>query len=407
MKTVHKSFPILPSQFVDQLRRYFRSIHSGHPLRVPDPWLAIVNIVFAIGARYSHLVRTVCEGGERDHSVYMKRALELLGPWPFAASPDLTMVQVFGLLSFYHLATGHVNRSWIMIGISVRLALTLGIHLRNNDSKTPSSDKEAGSRTWWSLHAIECLLSAITGRAYMLSREDCTVPYPSDSSNDGSDSAGSSSWSCSLEEEDPSWLANGNIQEKDRRLRLPRSYGNAHLTIGVMNQKIMSSLHSLQALQQSSDHVEVTVLGLTRELDEWKRISLSEPDWLPRQTQFTAEDQREMVLLRFYYVSTKILITRPCLYRIGRKRQGSVPSSTDFELNVAKECVEAALELTCLLPDQPDPVKLYEKGPWWSIAQHSEYLLLKKHVIIGNIHSCASNGCPTPRNLSLQKHSAK
>lgn len=95
-QTVHKSFPILPLQFEDQLRRYFEAVKLGRPFTVPDRWLAILNIVFAIGARYSHLINAEWRGEDRDHLLYMMRSISLLGLWPFAAAPDLALIQVVG-----------------------------------------------------------------------------------------------------------------------------------------------------------------------------------------------------------------------------------------------------------------------------------------------------------------------
>jgi hypothetical protein len=65
-----------------------------------------------------------------------------------------------------------------MIGISIRLALALGLHLRNEDPNADKTKKEMLLRTWWSLHSIECLVSSITGRPPVIANKDCTVPLP-------------------------------------------------------------------------------------------------------------------------------------------------------------------------------------------------------------------------------------
>jgi hypothetical protein len=65
-----------------------------------------------------------------------------------------------------------------MIGVSIRLALALGLHLRNEDPSAIGTVKEALVHTWWSLHSIECLVSTITGRPTVVPVEDCTVPLP-------------------------------------------------------------------------------------------------------------------------------------------------------------------------------------------------------------------------------------
>jgi hypothetical protein len=65
-----------------------------------------------------------------------------------------------------------------VIGLSLRLALALGLHLRNEDPAAAESRKDTLVQTWWCLHSIECLVSTITGRPPVISYEDCTVPLP-------------------------------------------------------------------------------------------------------------------------------------------------------------------------------------------------------------------------------------
>jgi hypothetical protein len=71
-----------------------------------------------------------------------------------------------------------VSKAWVMIGVSIRLALALGLHLRNEDPSGSEMAKEIHVHTWWSLHSIECLVSTMTGRPTAVPVEDCTVPLP-------------------------------------------------------------------------------------------------------------------------------------------------------------------------------------------------------------------------------------
>ena len=79
MRTVHGSFPILPRSFDKQFEKYFDAMGKGARLQVPEKWLAILNLVFAIGSRFSHLTNMDWRGDERQHLVYMTRAVRLLG----------------------------------------------------------------------------------------------------------------------------------------------------------------------------------------------------------------------------------------------------------------------------------------------------------------------------------------
>ena len=65
-----------------------------------------------------------------------------------------------------------------MIGVSIRLALALGLHLRNENAALDDAKKEPLVRTWWCLHAIECLASSLTGRPPVIGDADCTVSMP-------------------------------------------------------------------------------------------------------------------------------------------------------------------------------------------------------------------------------------
>lgn len=96
MSTVHSSFPIVPPSFEDQVRRFTFSLKQNRAFRVPDRWRALLNLVFAIGAKYSHLIDTDWQGSDRDHLVYMTRASHLIGMndnVALTSSPDLSLVQ--------------------------------------------------------------------------------------------------------------------------------------------------------------------------------------------------------------------------------------------------------------------------------------------------------------------------
>ena len=86
----------ISTSFEDQFRQYMNSIRHHGGFLVPDKWRARMNIVFAIGARYSHLIGADWKGDERDHLVYMTRAVQLLGlkdTINFISGPDLEVVQ--------------------------------------------------------------------------------------------------------------------------------------------------------------------------------------------------------------------------------------------------------------------------------------------------------------------------
>lgn len=112
MSTVQDTFPVLSKQtFTDQVRHYYTSVTQGTPYRVPEKWLAILNFVFAIGARFSHSTEADWQADSRDHIVYQSRAHMLnLDEPSLVHQPDLMRVQITALFAFYSLTVGNVNR---------------------------------------------------------------------------------------------------------------------------------------------------------------------------------------------------------------------------------------------------------------------------------------------------------
>ena len=112
ISTVQDSFPILPRRLLeDKFDEYFDALESSSSAR-PDPrWKIVINLVFAIGARYSRLVRTSSRGDTEDHAIYQTRARKLglveISP---LAYPDVLQIQMTGLLAFYYVSIGHMSR---------------------------------------------------------------------------------------------------------------------------------------------------------------------------------------------------------------------------------------------------------------------------------------------------------
>lgn len=107
--TIHPMFPIIgKSTFIQQYDVYFsRPDRSDRK----SNWLAVLNMIFAIGAKYSHLVAIDGRGGPDDHLVYFTRARMLaLDADAILGHANLQQIQVTGLMAFYLLAINQVNR---------------------------------------------------------------------------------------------------------------------------------------------------------------------------------------------------------------------------------------------------------------------------------------------------------
>lgn len=77
-RTIQGSFPILPVKIEQELYQYYTLLHTGQAIHYPQRWFALVNLVFAIGAKFSHLIQADWRAEDLDHVVYSSRAFHLL-----------------------------------------------------------------------------------------------------------------------------------------------------------------------------------------------------------------------------------------------------------------------------------------------------------------------------------------
>ncbi|CAN9203701.1 unnamed protein product [Alternaria alternata] len=273
-----------------------------------------------------------------------------------------------GALAFYFLAIGHVSRAWITIGISIRLALALGLHLRNEDSEAEEWKKELLVRTWWSLQSTESLLSAITGRPPVIAFEDCTASLPRSPPGEQlnhRDMLRKFAWR-GTGDDSPHTTTDSYMSESGQQDPGRDCYLINHINIAFISQRALLELYSPRTAARSWKSVQGSISGLLNELEEWSKAALPGGRQAARKKHMTGLE-REQFLLKADYWSTKMLVTRPCLCKIERRIRNESKASVEFNKTTAEACVGAAFEMTKLFPDEPDLEFIYSKGPWWAI----------------------------------------
>jgi hypothetical protein len=108
---VHSPFRFLDENFEAQLETYYKRAEDGVPINVCSKWKAMMNLAFAIGARYSHLIGAEWQADNRDHLVYMWRAVHLLELGAIntlVSQPNQSLIQVSSTLDLRGLSSDHV-----------------------------------------------------------------------------------------------------------------------------------------------------------------------------------------------------------------------------------------------------------------------------------------------------------
>ena len=261
-----------------------------------------------------------------------------------------------------------------MIGISLRFALAVGLHLRNDDLSATPSKKEDLIRTWWSLLSIESLLCTLIGRPCVISNDQCTVPLPLGTLE------GQSGDRSPIELKNPMYWK-GKSTTFPRRSSLGPQSGHdsdattrtsflgARVTMDLIMQKALSKLYSPRTTVDSWKQIQKDIGSLSRELDEWMAGALPAELNLTNLAQ-PSSAPRERLLLSFQYYSAKLLVCRPCLCRLEQQVQDQSDASADFNQKTAEACIQAAQAITMLFPDEPNLTFIYQQSPWWCIVHN-------------------------------------
>ncbi|KAI9879214.1 MAG: hypothetical protein M1830_009215 [Pleopsidium flavum] len=398
LETVHPAFPIIGKiTFAAQYHTFFETDNTPG-----NNWLAILNLIFAIGAKYSHLVQAEWRGDERDHLLYFTRARMLaMNSDTILGHPDLQQVQVAGLMAFYLLSINQINRAWNLSGIAIRYGVTLGLNLRNENKKMQDTSKEIRYRVWWSLCFTERALGVMTGRPSSINDNDCTVPLPVPIEEEVLFSgAGGKLYGDSFQS--ARRFSSRNSRSPDNSISTPSSHSSGmkstppsstsppsqhsgfdcfkpaapnnalyfvHYTqLSNLTHEILRHVYSPGTMSESWARIEYLIGISDAKLESWRSNlpGLFDFGKKQRDQQFA----RQRMSLGFFYHSAKILINRPCLCRLDRKIPNESSKSKDFNRATAKRCVHAAKAMLNLLPDEPNPIGLYKIAPWWCLLHY-------------------------------------
>lgn len=108
-QTVHPSFPvIMKGLFMSQYNMFFQTYF---PPASSKRWLAMLNLIFAIGSLYGKLANSQWKGTDMEHLKFFARARSLcLDDGSLFETADMQQVQVVGLTGMYLLASNQTNR---------------------------------------------------------------------------------------------------------------------------------------------------------------------------------------------------------------------------------------------------------------------------------------------------------
>jgi len=276
-----------------------------------------------------------------------------------------------------------------MIGIAIRHAQAAGLHLRYEDPEISPKRRKTLAQIWWALYSIECILTSITGRPRAIAAKDCTVPPPGVVESDMQTSHGN------MTPNQPTMSpfsrgSGSSIGGQGGGMNVD-SFDVAYVRLDILMDKILSGLYSARKSSKSWKSAQAEIASLSEELEAWAVQSLANG---PSSATSEHSLSREQLLLYLYYHNAKICITRPCLCRLDLRIKGQSEESSRFNKKMAEACIGAALDITSILPDPPNPKWLYENGPWWAAVHISKHHNpIKPTLLTCTVQSCKVSRC--------------
>ncbi|CAI7646086.1 unnamed protein product [Penicillium manginii] len=405
LQTIHPDFPIIGKEiFINQ----YRSFYSSLDVRPGKRWTAVLNLVFAIAAKHSHVLQTQFQGNYTDHLAYFARAWRLsMGSVGLFDHPNLQQVQVEGLAAFYLLSTGQVNRSWRILGTAIRSAVAMGLNLRNETESVAHLSKETRYR----------------GRPPSTGGIFCTTPLPvpyreEDFWDEGvtqlitNHEARSNLLPCLLTSSEPttpgSSMASsvtlspstGTEQTRQSIKETPPPNNSLYflymLDLAMLTREAIETLYAPGAgTRRSWLEMEMAISNFNTTADTW----LSR---LPAEFRFDEFDStrpfiRQRTILAFRFYTTTLVISQPCLRRLAHQVIGTPSPSSVCDM-MATTCVGAAQRTLDILPETPDINWLYEVSPWWCFLH---YIMQSTTIILAELFARTLPG--TKKATSLTK----
>ncbi|KAL4790452.1 fungal-specific transcription factor domain-containing protein [Aspergillus venezuelensis] len=370
-EVIAPSFPLLHKPlFLSQ----FNQAYQG-PAEPPARWLAVLNLVLAVGSKWYQLADPVA-GKDVDDHVFLSRAIALSTSRNLGIEhPDLNQVQVDLLLAIYYLVSGQINRAYQINGRAVRSAVALGLNLRALSDNIDPGSKETRTRIWWSIFSIEHLLTSMTGRAPLVDYRSMSLypPVPYDEGQFEGPKLQDLLASTQVREERLQWTVHADDPKLNERTQwfqsLPatQSLYFFHLVdLFLITHAAVLAVYSLTAWKETG---QGEIPRYQEKLYTW--LSNLKPPFA-----FTNEDgqldldrtSKSQVSLALEFYSSQIILARPCLTRPDLKAGTNIrfPRSR-FGNDTAKTCVHSAMALIAVLPETPDTDWILHKTPWWCI----------------------------------------
>ncbi|KAI9705365.1 MAG: hypothetical protein M1820_005195 [Bogoriella megaspora] len=362
--------PLYPFLDKPETVKAYESIWTGDgSLYDETTFLCILNAIFALCCQLSETIQP--EQREASADVFFERAKDLLN-LDLWQDGSIQSIQCLLIMGQYLQSTNDPHRCWIVIGLAVRSAQAIGLHLPSTSSGLRSpKDRQLARKVWHGCVLMDRALSMTFGRPQAISRgSPSRIPLPV---------AVDDEYIPNEPTTDIERLQPGNPPSK-------MWFFLETLHLYSMLNDILHSFHEPESEDGGEDIYEFfmpdkksrsrNVFDIDKELTGWTRNLPVHLKW-PASESWGEVIQRQANVLHARYLHTRILLYRPILSRFCTS--SNVPANNDnmlivddaLPLRVALQCsiicVKTAQEQINVIHDNT-PVNRMSSGPlpaWW------------------------------------------
>lgn len=311
--TTHNLVPLLNrGHFQTQLESiYSRKLESLKNF-TDIGWLVVVALVFT----YS-LEQLPKEEAERTSSLRLTLVSFANSHFrDLLTTACLINVQALMLLMFHHHNRGQKSSSWLLIGLSAQMAITMGMHQDDSIAGLDQDERNTRRLVWWWIYIIEKSLCNVLGRPSCIDDQETSMRLPDVSSADQN--------------------------------TLTADFMDVGYKLCRMSYSIRQRAYFHDSSSGERSPTLAVAMSLLRECDEF---SASIPTYMALDFPSTAplNEKARVIVLHIYYYYTRCVVSRDFLLQkvqsnIRFMEDRTLPTSDDWQttLMMSEHCVESA-----------------------------------------------------------------